>query len=161
MIRRVSDVIRLLLISPEALWVAVVLGFYHYVPRYFAFLGEVLANQNQIVLPLCLATWGIVAFAVAKARELLVPNDAMAKILAKWGDHHQLRDRGLATILICAICASFITAGVVFRTSIAPARLGLIVLIGLVGAMISAWCLLLATFEVRRLLDEADSSRPS
>lgn len=150
---RAIDVLRFAVISPELCAALLCLGISVYWPGLFEAIGKAAGQEAGIALPLCLSVWALAGYAASLTRDLLMPTEASAKVLAKWPDHDKLRNRALATILICAACALVVGAAMFLRSSISPVRLGFLLAVGVLDALISVWCLLNATLQVRKLLD--------
>ena len=147
------DVLRFTFISPELLATLASLAAKIYLPTLFDTLGKALNQETGLALPLCLAVWALAGYAATLARNLLVPTDESAKVLAKWPDYPKLRHRAMATILICSGCALAVGVGLLLKTSFSPARLAFLLVVGILDALISTGSLLNATFQIRYLID--------
>lgn len=150
---RALDVLRFVVISPELFAVLACLAVRVYLPGIFEAVGRAVGQEAGIAFPLCLAMWALTGYSVKLAKDLLAPTDEGAKVLAKWPDYAKLRNRAMATILICAACALVIGAAMLLRASIPPLPLGLLIVICVAEGLISTATLLNATFQVRYLID--------
>ena len=99
----------------------------------------------------------LAGYSAKLARDLLVPTDESAKVLAKWPDYVKPRNRTMATILICSTSALVVCVAMLLKASISQLTLGLLLVTCIADGLISVASLLNATFQVRYLIDSQKS----
>lgn len=153
MIRKISDFIRMVFISPEALVILICVVINIFWPSFYMRINDWLSESDKWIYLLGVLG-GAIGFSVLLAKEILFPSSELNnRILINWPDYPFLKNRVFLSIFICFVAALSLLASWIFKSSLSPALSGLIFTISMSIAFVSLSTLLLATFTIKTLVE--------
>ncbi len=152
-IQKLTDILRIYIISPEALTIAIswlILMFY---PRPMNILGQEIIDKDSMIQYIALLPVALLIKAFALSKDTLGPLDIPNnKLLYEWKDYWRLKQRVLATLLFC-IVASINSIGLwIFKTYVRPELLGFGLISSIALSLTSTVTLYLGYLRLREIL---------
>lgn len=150
--RRLVDILRFVVISPEILVFAIVTLLSIGIPSLFEGVISIVHNNlscgvTGAAAPVAMLVWGW-----TQCWELLSPTEAQ-RVLLDWPDYPMLRDRAIACLAWCGLGSGIGFIGVVLMSGDAYRDIGVGVFLGGILAAVTATASLgLARLKLRELL---------
>lgn len=152
--RKLVDIIRLIFISVEFLYVILLFALVYFIPSWFSLLGTQFHNNTDIwkyipVIPVALA-----GFAVTYSWKILHPlENSSNRILYEWEYYWMLKYRVVASIIICAVCVVCSISIWLFSSKLTSKFLGVLFLASSGVSAIVIFNQLLAAFKIKEILE--------
>jgi hypothetical protein len=150
---RIYEGLKILFASPETIFTALIFLFYLLFNGLFKLLGDLVLKTPTTFDLLNYFIGGSLLFSITYSWKILKPKDNNKK-LYEWEDYWKIKTVvyiSLAIILSCNILY-YITN--IFRVSVKPATLALVLLIVILNPIITIVNLFLAAFKINEIIDE-------
>jgi hypothetical protein len=153
-LRRLIDILRLCLISFEAVFVLAIVVYLYYFPSFFIDIGVKFKTNNEVwkLLPGIPLLYASVS--IGLSWKVLIPSDnSKTKILYQWPEYWRLKYRVVASFIICGMAAIGSIIIWVWSNDLSECTIGTIFISSMVVPVPSIFTQFLAAFKVRELLD--------
>ena len=151
--KQILDVLRFIVISFESLVLACTYLLYTFEVRWFAYIGEKLLQNTEmltgllLVSPIAALTW-----AYSESKTVLYPEEKN-EVLVEWQDFSMLRNRVLYCLALLMAVVLFAVLTLLLKSDLQPQQLAALVL-GLFGVLICALVSLgMASLTVRQIIE--------
>lgn len=151
---RLLEVLKIIIISFETLFVVIVAAIYFYSPENIVSIGNHFKNNNDIwkfipSIPLILC-----GFSVQYAWRILVPLGGNSnRTLHEWPNYWKLKYRVIISVILCGACVLSTVSIWIFSSSLSALMVGTIFIASIVISLTVAFNELLAALKVRELME--------
>ncbi len=149
---RLHEILKIIIISYEALFSIIIFVIYSYCPKIFVEIGNSLKNNNDILNLLIYILCVSVGYSIKQASQILTPM-SNNKILYEWKGYWKLKYRVIVSIVICAFCVLIYISTWVFISSISESQVGILFITSIIIPLIVDINLLCSKFKIRELMD--------
>ncbi len=151
--RRLLDIARLYLISPEVLVLALSYAVLVFYPKPLSLFGSEIVREGSVVQYIALLPIGLLGVSYGLLKDILRPVEGdKNRLLYEWPDYWRLKFRVFSALAFC-LAASMVGLGFwVFKTSIAPCLLGAGFIAAIAVALVSTVTLALGYLRHREIL---------
>jgi hypothetical protein len=151
--KRVIDIVRTFVISPEFLFVAIISLLVYIKPTIFAKLASMVNTADEPIKFLALVPISITVYLMSKKDELLFPEQHSSyKILQSWPDYQMLLDRYWIAITWGIICSLPCLAIWIFSGDLTNYIIFSLFFCSIITSVITALTFFGATITLRRIL---------
>jgi hypothetical protein len=150
---KLADILRVYVISPELLVIALSGAVVLLYPEPVALFGSEVSRENSVLQYIALLPIVLLGVAFKLSNDILKPLDgANNRILYEWPDYWRLKHRAIATILFCLAASAGALGLWVFKTHLHPRLLGAGLIATVVLALVSTVSLYLGYLRLREIL---------
>ncbi|NLX24350.1 MAG: hypothetical protein GXY61_00090 [Lentisphaerae bacterium] len=149
--KRILEIIRILLVSPEALLLVVIAGLFIWKNLWLVYIGKSLLEHDDVTTWMPILPISLCGGAIFLAFKLTEPKDGSNKALYDWPEYWRLEYRRNIGIGWCSVSVLTVLIAWIFRDELSLAWVGGLFVAAIGLAVISSSTLLLATFVLKRL----------
>jgi hypothetical protein len=157
MMRKTLEVIRIVGVSFEALWLVVIVALFTWKDLWLVFIGRNLLEHDDVTEWLPALPMALCGTAVFLALKLTEPKSKNNKVLHEWPDYWRLAYRRNVGIIWCCTAAFIAVVPWIFRDELHYEWVGGLFLLAVGLSVISSGSLLFATFVLKHIMTMADS----
>ena len=151
--KRVLDILRIILISPELLWVLIIFVMYNFIGDSLSLLGNQFKTNSDIWKTLYILPFIFTGFAFKIAGRLRSPlQKEENKILYEWPQYHMITDRVLVSLFLCIISCIIVASIWVISDRINATLIAAVYLIFLGVSGISTLMMILSEHKLKEIL---------
>ena len=153
--KRLLDILRFSIISPEFFVLLVCMILSHYYPNLFGLIGNKLKSNNDMwkFIPTLPFVFVGVTFKVAQRVHAPLENQSN-KQLYEWASFNKITDRIMASYLISIFCAGSSLIIWFFMSELSKIVLGEILLGSIVISGLTAFQMILAAQKIRQIMEQ-------
>ncbi len=148
------ELLRVLFISVEFLFLLVVIVVGYFLPSAWVFVGDTPKAQTDVMKYLPVLPIALCGFSITLSWKLLSPKSGSNRELYDWPDYWKLKLRRDVTIALCVLSAGVSLVIWIFNSTFTPFWLGAIATWAIVSALITCGCALLAAFTLKEITEE-------
>lgn len=151
---KILEIIKLLFISFEAVFLMALIAALQYYPGLFEQIGNQLKTDNEVLKFIPTIPLIICGFSIQYAWKILNPIDSSSnRILHEWPNYWKLKFRVISSIFICIACVVASLIVWIYALSLSAKITGATFIASCCVALIVASNQLLAAFKVRELME--------
>lgn len=151
---RLLEIIRIYLISIEALIVILIIVSAHYFPSIFILIGSKIKSSSEVWKFMPSIPLGMTVISIRLAWKILAPlGNSKTNILYQWEFYWKLKYRVIASIIICGITAIASIMIWILSSYLSDLTIGSIFISSLAVSVTVVFTQLLAAFRMREYMD--------
>jgi len=151
--RKILDIVRLFLISPEFFVLVLFWDLFSLYPKPMILLGSEIVREGSMVQYIALLPVALLTMAYSLSKDALRPLDGdKNRLLYEWPEYWRLKFRALAALFFCLVASAGSIGLWVFKMLLAPSLLGVGFAAAVVLALVSTTSLYLGYLRLREIL---------
>ena len=150
--RRLLEIVRIILISPEVVVLLATVAALQYWPKFFIFVGDSFTKKEKLWEYIPVIPVGVLIYIIGLASQLHTPEDKAKRELFDWDLFWMLKYRIIVMLLWALFAAVSSLVLWTCSTALDPKTVGAVFLASLVLAVMTAATGILALFILREIL---------
>ena len=152
--KRLIDIIRFSIISPEFLVMLLILMFNYFYPEFFTLIGKKLNENDELwkYIPTLPVLFCGITFRISAKLNAPLENTSNKK-LYEWASFHQITDRIMASYFICIICCICAFLIWFFMKELGLNLVGMLLLGASIISGLTAFQIFIASQKIRQIIE--------
>jgi len=151
---RLLEILRIIIMSYEALFIAVVAFAYNYFPELLVGIGNPLKNNDDVLQYMVSLPIFMCGYSVQQTWKILMPLEGNSnRKLHEWPNYWRLKYRVIISSIICAACIFSYVCIWLYSSSFSVLTFGAVFITSIIIPLIVAFNIHLAALKVRELME--------
>lgn len=151
--RKTSDVLRMLLVSPEVFWLLAIISVFLWKDAWLSFIGQSLLKHEDVTTWMPAIPVALCGAAFLLVFKLLAPSEANNRLLYNWPDYWRLEYRRNLGVAWCVFSVALALIAWIFRDSLSSELVGGLFLISIGLAVISCGSMMLGACKLKVIIE--------
>ena len=152
--KRIADVLRIILVSVETLWLLAVVSLFLWRVTWLSFVGQSLLKHEDVTTWMPVLPVALCGTAFLLVFKLLAPTEAHNKILYSWPDYWRLEYRRNIGVAWCVLSVVLVLVAWIFRAELSSEWIGGLFVASIGLATISSGSMMLGVCALKVIIEK-------